>query len=88
MDLHSYLISISYGDNSHRLTELRIGIDGHGLAPKLPQICPTKLDRIPGHSQSCANVSFKRLRGTALDCDNVRWVSKQMKVSYLGWYCR
>ena len=42
----------------------RIGIDGHGLALKLPQICPTKFDRILGHSQSCANVVFRKPRDT------------------------
>ena len=51
-------------------------MDGHGLALKLPQICPTKSDRILGHSQSCASVVFKRLRGTALDCDNMRWTTR------------
>ncbi len=50
-------------------------MDGHGLALKLPQICPTKSGRILRHSQSCASVAFKRLRGTALDCDNMRWIS-------------
>ena len=50
----------------------RIGIDGHGLALKLPQICPTKSDRILEHSQSCANVVFRRPRDTGLDHDCAR----------------
>ena len=48
-------------------------MDGHGLALELPQICPTKSGRILGHSQSCASVVFKRLRGTALDYEDMRW---------------
>lgn len=47
-------------------------MDWHGLALKLPQICPTKSDRILGHSQSCASVVFKGPRDTALDHDGAR----------------
>ncbi len=52
-------------------------MSGHGLALGLPQICPMKSGLVLEHSLSCASVVFKRLRGTALDCGDVRWISKQ-----------
>lgn len=52
-------------------------MDRHGLVLKLPQIFSKKSGRILGHRQSYANTVFKRLRGTALEWDDVRWISKR-----------